>query len=61
VTATTNEARERELARLDALIERWADYLMQGRNGDDTSGDDGIRLYLKQLRTERDALRAEGS
>jgi hypothetical protein len=61
VTTQTDEAREREIARLDALIERWANWLIQGRNGDDTGGADGVRLYLSQLRRERDALRAKGS
>lgn len=57
----TPEQREAEDIRLTALIDRWANYLMQGRNGDDTEGEAANRLYLRQLVAQREALRAGGS
>ena len=56
-----NEARERELARLNALIERWADYIMQGRDGDDAEGLTISWQNLNTYKRQRDALLAEGS
>jgi hypothetical protein len=53
-------ARQRERARLDALIERTADWLMQGRDGDDSEGEAAARMYLDQLRRQRQALEDRG-
>lgn len=45
-----------ERARLDALIERTANWLIQGRDGDDAEGEAAARAYLDQLKRQRAAL-----
>jgi hypothetical protein len=55
---TEQRTPEQELERVEALIERTANWLIQGRDGDDSEGEAAARLYLNQLCKQRDALRA---
>lgn len=48
-----------ELERVEALIERTANWLIQGRDGDDIEGERATRLYLDQLRKQKKELLAE--
>ena len=45
-----------ELERVEALIERTANWLIQGRDGDDLEGERAARLYLDQLRKQEKEL-----
>jgi hypothetical protein len=48
-----------ELERIEALIERTANWLIQGRDGDDTEGERAARMYLDQLRKQKAELLKE--
>lgn len=52
-TDTKPRTTEQEIERLNALIERWSNWLIQDRGGDH----DYIRQYVRQLEAQRDALR----
>jgi hypothetical protein len=56
LAAALTRARAAEAARLDALIERTADWLIQGRDGDDAEGTAASWAYLEQLRRQRAAI-----
>lgn len=45
-----------ELARVEALIERWANWLIQGRDGSDAEGAEAAWIYLKELERQRAEL-----
>jgi hypothetical protein len=47
---------EEEAARLNALIERSANWLMQGRNGSDSEGEAAERAHLDRLKRQRAEL-----
>ena len=51
------DADRREAERLDGLIERTANWLMQGRDGGDSEGEAAAWQYLDQLKRQRAALR----
>lgn len=51
--------KEEELARVEALIERTANWLIQGRDGDDAEGEAAARLYLRQLERQKLELQEE--
>jgi hypothetical protein len=51
--------REEELERIEALIERTANWLIQGRDGDDREGEAASRLYLAQLKRQKEELLKE--
>lgn len=52
-------SKEEELERIQALIDRTANWLIQGRDGDDREGEAASRLYLNQLRKQKEDLLKE--
>lgn len=49
-----------ELERIEALIERWSNWLIQDRDGSDEEGRKAVWLYLDQLKKQKKVLLAEG-